>query len=66
MLADVAFTVLQVRRVEAPEVTLLGLAANDSMVGSGLDAGGGGDAGAGVPGLVTTTMAEEDVEFEPV
>jgi hypothetical protein len=59
MLADVAFNVFQVSVVDPPKVTLVGLAVNDSMVGRGTDAGGG------AAGLVTTTMVERDVEFEP-
>ena len=35
MLADVAFSVFQASVVDPPKVTLLGLAVNDSMVGSG-------------------------------
>jgi hypothetical protein len=59
MLADVAFSVFQVSIVVPPNVTLDGLAVNESMVGSGPVAGGG------VTKLVTTTMVERDVEFEP-
>jgi hypothetical protein len=60
MLAEVAFSVFQVSIVVPPNVTLDGLAVNESMVGSGPDAGGG------VTGLVTTTTVERDVEFEPL
>ena len=60
ILADVAFSVFQVNVVEPPGVTLLGLAVNESMVGSGPEAGGE------VAGGVTTTMVEKDVEFEPL
>ena len=59
ILADVAFSVFQFNVVEPPNVTLDGLAVKESMVGSDMDAGGG------VAGLVTTTMVEKDVEFEP-
>ena len=60
MLADVAFSVFQVSVVEPPAATLDGLAVNESIVGREPDAGGG------VTGLVTTTMADRDTELEPL
>jgi hypothetical protein len=59
MLAEVAFRVFQFNVVEPPNATLLGLAVKDSMVGSGTEAGGGGNA------PVTTTIVEAEVEFMP-
>lgn len=60
MLADVASSVFQFSVVEPPAATLDGLAVNESMVGSGPDAGGG------VTGLATVTMADRDTELEPL
>jgi hypothetical protein len=51
MLADVAFIMFHVSTAEPPEVTLVGLAVNESMVGSGIEAGGV------VAALLTTTVA---------
>jgi hypothetical protein len=56
---EVALATFQLKTVEPPAVTLDGLVVKDSIVGSGPGAGGG------VNGLVTTTMVERDVEFEP-
>jgi hypothetical protein len=60
ILADVAFSVVQFNVVEPPAVTLDGLAVNDSMIGSGPEAGGG------VTGSVTMTMADRDTVLEPL
>ena len=58
MLTDEAFIVFQLNVVEPPNVTLDGLAVNESIVGSDPETGG-------AAGLVTMTMVEKDVELEP-
>ena len=58
ILADVAFVAFQLNVVEPPGAILAGLAVNESIVGSDPETGG-------AAGLVTMTMVEKDVEFEP-